>query len=78
MQHSRMSIATDMLAAYQKAEMDVLSGKEVVFEGRRQTMEDLPAIRAGRQEWEQRVRAEQSAGGRLGGLGSYGVVRYGR
>ena len=53
-----MTQATDMLAAYLAAETAILQGKDVSFGGRRQTMEDLPAIRAGRQEWERRVQAE--------------------
>lgn len=74
-----MTQATDMLAAYLAAETAVLQGKEVWFGGRRQSMEDLPAIRAGRQEWERRAQAEaqQTTSGRSqGGLGNYGVARF--
>lgn len=75
-----MTQATDMLAAYLAAETAILRGKDVSFGGRRQTMEDLPAIRAGRQEWERRVQAEsaQAAGVRgQSGLGRYSVARFG-
>lgn len=75
-----MTQATDMLAAYLAAETAILQGKDVSFGGRRQTMEDLPAIRAGRQEWERRVQAEsaQAAGVRgQSGLGRFGVARFG-
>lgn len=75
-----MTTATDMLAAYLAAETAILQGKEVSFGGRRQTMEDLPAIRAGRQEWERRAQAEamKGTGGRgQGGLGHFGVARFG-
>lgn len=75
-----MTQATDMLAAYLAAETSVLQGKDVSFNGRRQTMEDLPAIRAGRQEWERRVQAEamKAAGGRgKSGLGNFAVARFG-
>ena len=75
-----MTQATDMLAAYMAAETAILQGKDVSFGGRRQTMEDLPAIRAGRQDWERRVQAEsaQAAGGRgQSGLGRYSVARFG-
>ena len=32
-----------------------------MFNGRKAVMADLPAIRAGRQEWEQRLRNQQRA-----------------
>jgi hypothetical protein len=66
-----MSTATDMLAQYLAAESALLLGKDVSFNGRRLTMEDLAEIRTGRQEWEARVAAESaSAAGapRMGGL----------
>lgn len=75
-----MTQASDMLAAYLAAETAILQGKDVSFGGRRQTMEDLPAIRAGRQEWERRVQSEaaQAAGARgQSGLGRYSVARFG-
>ena len=52
---STMSLATDMLAAYQKAERDVLQGRSISFNGRTVTFEDLAEIRKGRAEWERRV-----------------------
>lgn len=45
----------DMLDKYLAAEMAVLEGKEIMFNGRKQVMSDLPQIIAGRQEWERRV-----------------------
>jgi hypothetical protein len=65
-----MSTATEMLAAYLAAESKVLSGKVAKIGDRSFQLEDLPAIRAGRAEWEGRVAAEaggagaQSIGGR--------------
>lgn len=56
-----MSTATDMLAAYLAAEAALLTGKEVSFGDRRLRREDLPEIRAGRQEWESRVSSEQAS-----------------
>lgn len=47
----------EMLDLYMQAERDVLAGKDVTFNGRRQVMADLPQIIAGRQEWERRVAA---------------------
>lgn len=70
-----MTQATDMLAAYLAAETAILQGKDISFNGRRCTMEDLPAIRAGRQEWEARASAEQSRQ-RSSGLGRFGVARF--
>ena len=63
---STMSLATDMLAAYQKAERDVLQGRSISFNGRTVTFEDLAEIRKGRAEWERRAASEN---GRPGGLG---------
>ncbi|MDT8998341.1 hypothetical protein RQP53_03515 [Paucibacter sp. APW11] len=73
--------AQEMLDAYLKAELDVLAGKQVRMNlgtgDRMLTREDLPAIRAGRQEWQAVLnsQANRAAGGaRLGGLG-FGVAR---
>lgn len=63
---SIMSLATDMLAAYQKAERDVLQGRSISFNGRTVTFEDLAEIRKGRAEWERRAASENV---RPGGLG---------
>ena len=43
-----------MLQRYTDAEMAVLEGKSITFNGQQMTMENLSEIRAGRQEWEQR------------------------
>lgn len=67
-----------MLAKYIEAEQAVLEGKAIRMGtggagiDRQWTSEDLPAIRAGRQEWQRTVAALQaSADGvpRLGGVG---------
>lgn len=66
-----MTTATDMLAQYLAAEAALLQGKEIQFADRKLRMEDLPAIREGRKEWEQKVAAENlktSGAPRLGGL----------
>ena len=39
------------------AEMAVLDGKSVTFNGQQMTMENLSEIRQGRQEWERRLAA---------------------
>ncbi len=75
-----MSTATDMLAAYTAAELDVLAGKEGRVGDRSFRFEDLAEIRKGRQEWEARVRTEQaraSGAPSIGGLG-YAVARMDR
>lgn len=54
--------AQDMVDRYLAAELAVLDGQEVMFNGRKQVMSDLPSIRAGRLEWERRAKAQQSAG----------------
>lgn len=69
---------TEMLAKYLAAEAALLQGKEITFEGRRLRREDLPEIRKGRQEWEQRVAAQRNKGApSFGGLG-YSVARLDR
>ena len=73
-----MTQATDMLAAYIAAETAVLLGKEASLGDRRLRMEDLAEIRAGRQEWQQKVNTETAAGKKspsIGGLG-YSLARF--
>lgn len=53
--------AQEMIDLYTEAETAVLFGKETQFNGRKAVMSDLPAIRAGRSEWEQKLKAEQRA-----------------
>ncbi len=73
-----MTIATDMLDKYMDAERAILDGKTVSFGGRSLTMENLPEIRKGRQEWEARVKAETTGpAASIGGL-RYSVARFDR
>lgn len=44
-----------MIQRYIDAEMAVLDGKSVTFNGQQMTMENLSEIRQGRQEWEHRL-----------------------
>ncbi len=53
--------AQDMVDCYLEAELAILQGKEILFNGRKLIMDDLEEIRAGRLEWERRVRAQQAA-----------------
>ena len=72
--------ASEMLAKYLAAEAAVLQGRDIQFEGRRVSMSDLPDIRQGRKEWEQRVVAERrraSGAPTIGGLG-FSVARLDR
>jgi len=55
-----MSEATDMLALYISAEKAVLKGQSYTIGSRSLTRANLPEIRTGRQEWESKVRGEQS------------------
>lgn len=48
---------SDMLAAYVAAEIAVLKGKSYTINGRSLSRVDLPDIREGRQEWEQKLAA---------------------
>lgn len=70
-----MSTATDMLAKYLAAEQAILSGKEHRWGDKALRMEDLPEIRAGRQEWERKVSEEQS---RRAKVPSIGGIRFSR
>ena len=44
-----------MIQRYVEAEMAVLDGKSIKFNGQEMTMENLSEIRKGRQEWERRL-----------------------
>lgn len=68
-----MSTATDMLAKYLTAESALLEGKEVRFGDRLLKMEDLGAIRSGRQEWERRAAGEAARINRAAGIGGLSV-----
>ena len=55
----------DMVRRYTEAEMTILLGKSITFNGQQMTMENLSEIRKGRQEWERReAAAVASAAGR--------------
>ena len=47
----------NMIQRYRDAEMAVLEGKSVTFNGQQLMLESLSQIRAGRQEWERRLTA---------------------
>lgn len=56
-----------MIQRYSQAEMAVLDGKSIRFNGQEMTMENLSEIRKGRQEWERRLSSlNQKKQGRLG------------
>ncbi|MBP4067351.1 hypothetical protein J9893_10165 [Aeromonas sp. MaB10011B] len=50
----KLSDIDSMIELYLQAERDVLAGKQVTFQGRTVTSENLNEIRSGRREWEQR------------------------
>jgi hypothetical protein len=62
-----------MLQRYMDAEMAVLEGKSITFNGQQMTMENLSEIRSGRQEWERR--RENLLGARRGNPG-YRLARF--
>ena len=51
---SQSTIET-MIQRYTEAELAVLEGKTIRFNGQEMTMENLSEIRKGRQEWERRL-----------------------
>lgn len=69
-----MSIAQDMVSLYLEAERKVLASQSYTLNGRVMTRADLPEIRAGRQEWEAKLRTEQS--GSQGGSSLYSVADF--
>lgn len=52
----------EILQRYLDAEIAILDGKSVTFNGQSMTMENLSEIRKGRKEWENRL-ADLQAGG---------------
>jgi len=59
----------NMVDRYTEAELAVLQGKSITFNGQQMTMENLSEIRKGRKEWERKlasataVAAGRSSGG---------------
>ncbi|MGL6297367.1 MAG: hypothetical protein ACRC3K_13400 [Plesiomonas sp.] len=49
-----------MVERYTDAELAILDGKSITFNGRTLTMENLREIRTGRQEWERRLASLQT------------------
>lgn len=49
----KLSDIDSMIELYLQAERDVLAGKQVTFQGRTVTSENLNELRSGRREWEQ-------------------------
>ena len=45
----------NMIDRYAAAELSVLEGKSITFNGQQMTLENLSEIRKGRQEWERRL-----------------------
>ncbi|MGE8297314.1 conserved hypothetical protein [Pseudomonas sp. 8Z] len=60
----------EMVALYMEAEAEILEGKTITFMGRQIGHENLKEIRAGRQEWERRIRTRTN-GGSLFSLASF-------
>ncbi|HCB1461774.1 TPA: hypothetical protein ACGB3D_002780, partial [Citrobacter freundii] len=51
----------DMVRRYTEAEVTILQGKSITFNGQQMTMENLSEIRRGRQEWERKQAAAMAA-----------------
>lgn len=69
-----MSTAQDMVDLYIAAEKKVLLNQSYTIGNRVLTRANLPEIRKGRQEWEAKLRAEQS--GSQGGSSLYSVADF--
>lgn len=52
----------DMVRRYTEAEMAILQGKSITFNGQQMTMENLSEIRKGRQEWERKQTVAAATG----------------
>lgn len=66
--------AKQMVERYIEAEMAVLEGRSVTFNGRTLTMADLSQIREGRKEWERRAVLEVQS--RRGGGQGYSLAEF--
>ncbi|WP_284973971.1 hypothetical protein [Atlantibacter hermannii] len=67
----------NMVDRYTEAELAVLQGKSITFNGQQMTMENLSEIRKGRQEWERKLAsATAAASGRCSG--GYKLARFPR
>ncbi len=73
MTYTRTEILS-MIEEYKAAELAVLKNKSYTINGRSLSRADLPDIREGRQEWEQRL-AEYDVR-RRGGSGLYSVSSF--
>lgn len=63
-----------MVQRYVEAEMAVLDGKSITFNGQQMSYENLSEIRKGRQEWERRLAASD---GQSQGRPGYKLARFG-
>ena len=66
----------DMVRRYTEAEMAILEGKSITFNGQQMTMENLSEIRKGRQEWERKETTAIAAA--TGKGGSFKLARFPR
>ncbi|MFX2623410.1 hypothetical protein V6266_10040 [Enterobacter asburiae] len=66
----------DMVCRYTEAEMAILQGKSITFNGQQMTMENLSEIRKGRQEWERKQASAMAAAAGRGG--SFKLARFPR
>ena len=74
-----MSAAAIMVSKYIEAELALLAGKTITFQGRSMSMENLQEIRAGRREWEERLAQDSRAATcrlSVGGM-SFSVASFG-
>jgi len=65
----------DVIRRYTEAEIAVLQGKSITFNGQQMTMENLSEIRKGRQEWERKF---ASASAVMSGRPAYRLARFPR
>lgn len=66
----------DMVRRYTEAEMTILQGKSITFNGQQMTMENLSEIRKGRQEWERKQSSAMAAA--VGRGGAFKLARFPR
>ena len=64
----------NMIDRYASAELAVLDGKSITFNGQQMTFENLSEIRKGRQEWERRLAALNN---KRRGRPGYRLARFG-
>ncbi|MDD2167382.1 hypothetical protein [Glaesserella parasuis] len=72
----RLDQIQQMIDKYVEAELAVLEGKSITFNGRNVTRENLAEIRKGREYWEERLSKVQRQQAHQNASGRFKLVRF--